>query len=64
VSFINEEMKMKECLSEAKNIILFKEAFFMIIKNKNSEAVERKFCYFFKSKEEKEIFNSGAKRKY
>ena len=39
-----------------------KEAFFMIIKNKNSEAVKRIFCYFFKSKEEKELFNSGAKR--
>jgi len=55
VSFINEEMKMKECLSEAKNIVLFKEAFFMIIKNKNSEAGKRIFCYFFKSKEVKTI---------
>jgi len=60
---------MKSIIKEAfeakqKTAVLFKGAFFMIIKNKISEAVERKFCYFFKSKEEKEIFNSGAKRKY
>lgn len=32
-----------------------KEAFFMIIKNKNSEAGKRIFCYFFKSKEVRTI---------
>jgi len=55
LAVINEEMKMKECLSEAKDIVLFKEAFFMIIKNKNSEAGKRIFCYFFKSKEVRKI---------
>ena len=48
MSFINEEMKMKECLSEAKNIVLFKEAFFMIIKNKNNEAGKAYFVTFLK----------------
>ena len=53
---MNEEIKEENRVwNEVENYYFVQRQAFYDNKNKNSEAVKSKFCYFFKSKERKRI---------